>query len=98
MPPAFSPRPSTIWRAMIAASDWAAAMPTPGLSRPTAIIQVAFGILRRSLAAQKAMSSSHGTSRKPLGITPITVRGSPSTRIVLPMTSLSLPSSRCQVS
>ena len=66
----------------------AAASETPGLRRPTTIIQVALGIRRRSLAAQNAMSSSQGTSRKPFGITPITVRGSPSTWNDVPITSV----------
>ena len=64
---------------MTVASACAAASDTPGFSRPTAIIHRASGIRRRSLAAQNATSSSQGTSAKPFGITPITVRGSPST-------------------
>ena len=55
---------------MTVASACAEAMDTPGLSRPTAIIQRACGILRRSFAIQKAMLSSHGTSENPFGITP----------------------------
>ena len=79
--PAFSPRASSICRLTAVASACAEASDTPGFSRPTAIIQRASGILRRSFAAQKAMRSSHGTSAKPCGMTPMTVRGSPSTWI-----------------
>ncbi len=97
-PLAFSPRLSITLRAITVDSASACCGVTPGLRRPTAIIQVALGILRRSLAAQNAMSSAHGSSRKPFGITPITERGSPSTWIVLPITSGAPPSRRCQVS
>jgi hypothetical protein len=51
-----------------------------------------------SLAAQKAISSAQGRSRKPFGMTPITERGSPSTWIALPITSGTPPSKLCQVS
>ena len=83
---------------MAAASASAAAIEAPGASRPTAVIHRACGILLRSLAAQKAMSSAQGTRRKPFGITPITVRGSPSTRMVVPTASGAPPRRSCHVS
>jgi hypothetical protein len=96
--PGFSPRASISWREIVVASAWAAASDTPGFRRPTASIHRASGILRRSLAAQNAMLSSHGTSANPRGITPMIVRGSPSTLIDIPITSLAPPAAaaRCR--
>ena len=96
--PGFSPRASTTCRLMAVASAWAAATDTPGFRRPMAAIQRALGIRLKSLAAQNAMSSSQGRSLNPLGMTPITVRGSPSTWKDVPMTSAAPPRRRCQAS
>ena len=85
-------------RLIAVASASAAATETPGFKRPMATIQRAWGILLRSLAAQNAMRSSQGRSLKPRGITPITVRGSPSTWKDVPITSFTPPRRRCQVS
>ena len=80
--PGLSPRASFSCRLMAAASAAAASGETPGFSLPTAVIHRACGIFRRSLAAQKATSSTPGVSTNPRGITPMTMRGSPSTRMV----------------
>jgi hypothetical protein len=98
LPPGFSPRDSMTWRIIADASACAATADTPGLSRPTAIIHAASGILRRSLAVQNATSSSHGMSWNPRGMTPMIVRGSPSTWIDMPITPAAPPRRRCHVS
>ena len=57
----------------------ATAAPIRELKDLTRIIQRASGIRRKSFANQNAMLSSHGTRAKPRGMTPMIVRGSPST-------------------